>query len=367
VSAYTQLLSDLERCSGMRLGLDGPRRLLAALGNPQMRMQHIHVAGTNGKGSVCWKMARALQLAGRKVGLYTSPHISSTRERIRIQGELCSEEQFVRVGRQVLAVGDRATYFELLTAMAFLLFAQEGVEVAVVEVGLGGRLDATNCIDPMLTVITSIGLDHMDELGTDLDAIASEKAGIIKPNVPLVIGTGARRPPILLKAQQLHEAPPTHGDFDAENSAIARTALEVIGIAAPAEALQVRPPCRMERIGPALLDVAHNPHGLAALRRSIPPPEHLIMGLSASKDLVGCFKAIKGWAPNLHILALPHPRLATLPQLDQAARSAGLIPTSHHTDAASALQQSGSLVCCGSFFIMAGLRQALGVDEPFDS
>lgn len=160
------------------------------LENPQDRYLTIHVAGTNGKGSTSHMLASILQEAGYKVGLTTSPHLKDFRERIRVNGEMCSEEFIVDFVEENSAKIEslEASFFEVSIAMAFDYFAKEKVDIAVIETGLGGRLDSTNIITPVLSVITNIGMDHMNILGNTMEEIAAEKAGIIKPNVPVVIG-----------------------------------------------------------------------------------------------------------------------------------------------------------------------------------
>lgn len=166
------------------------RQLCQHLGHPEQRFKTIHVGGTNGKGSVSHMLAATLQTAGYRTGLYTSPHLYDFRERIRLNGQLAEEDFVVAfVEKMKPLIGEISpSFFEITVAMAFAYFAEKGVEVAVIEVGLGGRLDSTNIIRPELSVITNIGWDHMNLLGDTLDAIAREKAGIIKPGVPVVIG-----------------------------------------------------------------------------------------------------------------------------------------------------------------------------------
>ena len=171
-------------------GLENVLRLMAHVGDPQKQFKSVHVAGTNGKGSTAHLMAAALQSAGLKVGLYTSPHLVDFRERIRIGGEMITPDfvaTFVEKNREFLDEV-QPSFFETVTALAFSYFAKEKVDIAVVEVGLGGRLDATNIVTPLVSVITNIGLDHTEFLGDTLQKIAAEKAGIIKPGVPCVIG-----------------------------------------------------------------------------------------------------------------------------------------------------------------------------------
>ena len=173
--------------SAYKPGLDNTYRLMAHLGNPHERLRAVHVAGTNGKGSCSHLTAAVLQSAGYKVGLYTSPHLKDFRERIRINGEMISEEavcEFVELAQPLIAEL-QPSFFEITTAMAFRYFAQQNVDVAVIEVGLGGRLDCTNIISPDLTLITNISFDHVQFLGDTLAKIASEKAGMVFSIRPL--------------------------------------------------------------------------------------------------------------------------------------------------------------------------------------
>ncbi|MBR6829771.1 MAG: bifunctional folylpolyglutamate synthase/dihydrofolate synthase, partial [Paludibacteraceae bacterium] len=171
-------------------GLENTLRLMEHVGNPHTQLRAIHVAGTNGKGSTSHLIAAALQAAGYKVGLFTSPHLVSLTERIRINGQPIPEAEVAAFVTQHKAFLDEVqpSFFETMTAMGFAYFVQEQVDIAVVEVGLGGRLDSTNVLTPILSVITNIGLDHTEFLGNTLTKIAKEKAGIIKPGVPVVIG-----------------------------------------------------------------------------------------------------------------------------------------------------------------------------------
>lgn len=176
--------------SAYKPGLDNTYRLMAHLGNPHERLRAVHVAGTNGKGSTSHLIAAALQAQGYKVGLFTSPHLVDFRERIRISGEMIPQETVVQFVANHRAFLDelRPSFFETTMALAFWYFAQQQVDIAVVEVGLGGRLDSTNILTPLLSVITNIGIDHTEFLGDTLAQIAAEKAGIMKPHVPCVIG-----------------------------------------------------------------------------------------------------------------------------------------------------------------------------------
>ena len=189
--------------------------MMAALGNPERKFRSIHVAGTNGKGSVSHFLASILQEAGYKVGLYTSPHLVDFRERIRINGEMIPQEEvvdFVERNRGMFAEL-KLSFFEMTVGMAFDYFARQKVDIAVVEVGMGGRLDSTNVITPLLSVITNIGLDHTQFLGDTLEKIAGEKAGIIKDGVPVVIGeTQEETMPVFMQKATEHNAPITFAD-----------------------------------------------------------------------------------------------------------------------------------------------------------
>ena len=180
------------------LGLDRVKRVLAALGDPQKRLKAIHVAGTNGKGSVCQMFYSVLREAGYSVGLYTSPHLHELTERIVINGTTISEEEFVLISDEIRTMPghEELTYFEFITCVAFAYFERAKVDYVVLETGLGGRLDATNVLEhPLLSIVTTIDFDHMSWLGSTLEAIASEKAGIFKKSSPALVG---QVPPITL-------------------------------------------------------------------------------------------------------------------------------------------------------------------------
>jgi dihydrofolate synthase/folylpolyglutamate synthase len=184
--------------------------LCDALGHPQQRIRTIHVAGTNGKGSVSHMLASILQAAGYKTGLYTSPHLYDFRERIKIDGNMISQQQIIDLVERLQPIIEKIepSFFEVTVAMAFEQFAKEKVDVAVIETGLGGRLDSTNVIYPVLSVITNIDWDHMQLLGDTLEKIAAEKAGIIKPSVPVIIGEATDLTlPVFIEKARIEKAP----------------------------------------------------------------------------------------------------------------------------------------------------------------
>ena len=295
--------------------------LMEHLGNPHKDYKTIHIAGTNGKGSSSHMMASVLQEAGYKTGLTTSPHLKDFRERIRVNGNLCSEEFIIDFVTEnaVFIESLGASFFEVSIAMAFTFFSREKVDVAVIETGLGGRLDSTNIIHPDLSLITNIGLDHTGILGNTLQEIAFEKAGIIKPLVPIVIGeageeiqnvfiekakeTGSE---IIFAESKTYPEYSTDlkGIYQKKNQRTVLTGIEIlrnIGYRIPEEALEkglqnvvlntcLRGRWEMLRQNPlVVVDTAHNPHGLAEVRKQIAvtPFEnlHLVLGFVNDKDI----------------------------------------------------------------------------------
>ncbi|BDC51454.1 bifunctional folylpolyglutamate synthase/dihydrofolate synthase [Bryobacterales bacterium F-183] len=291
----------------VKLGLDRVRTVLAALGNPQDRYSVVHVAGTNGKGSTCAMIEAGLRHDGVRTGLYTSPHLVEPTERVRMNGVAVSAEMFAdafgavhEASEMLLAEGTidmHPTYFETVTAMAFLLFAQADIDMLVCEVGMGGRLDATNVVKPELCVITPIDYDHELYLGNTLTKIAGEKAGILKPGVPAVFAPQHAEADAVLHAElqgplialpeihDLEEGPfhcryrtdrfevecPLAGPHQVVNSLVAATALHALGLSTAGISNTVWPG-RLERVArdpDIILDGAHNPAGAKALAEYI--------------------------------------------------------------------------------------------------
>ncbi len=189
---YDEVLTYLDRLQmhKIKLGLDAMLSFMASVGNPEQRSRFVHVAGTNGKGSVCAALSEMLACAGYRIGVYTSPHLSSVRERFRIGSRYISEEEFAELGTRICGIlgQEKITYFEFTTALGFLWFSESDVDLVLLETGMGGRLDATNIVTPLVSVITSISMDHEAYLGNTLTAVSGEKAGIIKVGVPVVSG-----------------------------------------------------------------------------------------------------------------------------------------------------------------------------------
>ena len=321
----------------MKLGLSKMVNILERLGFPERKFPSIHIAGTNGKGSTAAMVATILREAGYKIGLYTSPHLIDFRERIQINGEMIPEgtcrslvdelENVERLGALLAAPAERLSFFEFVTMIAFLHFARSAVDLAVIESGLGGRLDATNVITPLVSVITNIGLDHTAHLGETLEAIAFEKGGIIKPGVPVVCGAEEEGVLAVIREQAKKNgsamvecrgsprggaspwAPPDTislaGRHQQKNAATAVATIEVLrsqGWSIPDRVIgdglrNVVWPGRLEQIGGFLLDGAHNPPAMRVLKeylgeayagRSI----RLVIGLMADKDVDGILQEI---------------------------------------------------------------------------
>jgi dihydrofolate synthase/folylpolyglutamate synthase len=343
-------------------------------------MSYIHVAGTNGKGSVATKIAKALEFSGYRVGLYTSPHLFCFRERIQIQGEKIPEEAVERGVQKWRPFLKDAPLFDLTTKLAFDYFCEQAVDVAVIETGIGGRLDATNVITPILSIITSIGWDHMKHLGNTLEAIAFEKAGIIKPGVPVVVGSKAQYASIRRTAQEkgspLFVAPETQGFYDDENRATASCALSIleehfnISEEAKEAGLKIRPPCRFEECQGAILDVAHNPDGFQrlfeGLRIHFPNRSlRLVLGLSEDKDVEGCLKLVADHAAHVHLVQAESKRTATTELLARTLQRLNFTAFSQEVSVAEGIKKAAPekelLVVCGSFYIMQEAKVALGL------
>lgn len=403
---YHELINKLYEVNlfgGMKLGLSNCLTLNAAMGFPSDSFQSIHVAGTNGKGSVTKKIACALEHEGYRVGLYISPHISCFRERISVNGFMIPEKAVESILSHLFVLADqmsvKPSFFEFATLMAFQYFAEEKVDFSVIEVGLGGRLDATNIVTPKLSVITSISLEHTEILGSTVEEIAQEKGGIIKPNVPFVLGP--KTPQRIFHQIAKEQSSPciqVDGDFNTyeeENCAIAKTALNYLGISenAVVKGLAAKLPCRFEIYSKKqfpqynrfpetiIFDVAHNPDGLTSLFKAIKqlfPNEHLriLFGLSKTKDIKACLAIIKNNASHFHLVEAPNGRGAKIQDLYNLLVSANVpkenlfcsptIRENFKFALEKAHAEKQLLIICGTFFIMSEIRNELGINEPRD-
>lgn len=410
-----------------KFDLDQMRVLAAALGNPQLRFPSVLIAGTNGKGSTSATLASILQAGGYRTGLFTSPHLTRVNERIRINGEDIADDDFAayyfRVddcARRLVAEGRLKgfpSFFEAMTALAFLTFAEHGMDIAVLEVGMGGRLDATNITEPLVSVITDISLDHMEWLGGTITEIAREKAGILRQNGVLVTlpqhpeanqaigeaaaalnvrgvnaaeyiparGTDGGVYSLSVPGETIEVAGPLTGAHQQRNVALAiAAAIELrnyhgykLSSQQIAEGIRAtRWPGRLERFcrpgqADVLFDVAHNPAGAWALRSAL---SHLNPEPRVMTAIFGCLKdkALDEMAQILFPLfdtvvltEVSSPRTATLEQLQAAAEATGTraraatSPRDALAEAMAVTPPDGLVVVTGSVYLVGELRSAL--------
>jgi dihydrofolate synthase/folylpolyglutamate synthase len=396
--------------------LDRIETLLAALGSPHRRGRFIHVAGTNGKGSVCAMLASALRVAGLRTGLYTSPHLVDPRERIQIEGEWISEAAWRAAFDEVHAtvedllarekIDTHPSFFETMTAMAFLAFARASVEVVVLETGLGGRLDATNVVDPELAVITPIDFDHEAFLGSSIESIAAEKAGIIKAGRPVVFG--AQRPAAfgvlerralemeaavtlssawrvedlrlekfgsrftLVRDEEIPVHCPLAGAHQVENARTAAAALSLFGIPAAAIGEGIARtdwPGRLERIATdpeIILDGAHNPAGARALAAYIErffggEPVRIVYGAMRDKAVDEVIGILFPLADEVVLTAPDQPRALNPASLAQAADHPNLRIAATIGEAIRMIREKPmTTFITGSLFLVGEARAVFG-------
>ena len=416
--------------STVKLGLDTTRALLRALDVDPLKLPCVHVAGTNGKGSVSAMLESVLREAGLRTALYTSPHLIRFNERIRVQGAPIPDEDLIRLldeverADQIQAAepgGRLGTFFELTTAVALKWFLEQDVQMAVLETGMGGRLDSTNIVTPLLAVLTEIGLEHRSFLGSTLEKIAGEKAGIIKPGRPVV--AGKQRPTVmkvieetalaagapLLRADERVSvkrlaqdldgqtlsvetaegawAPirmPLLGDFQLANCALALTALEWLRaelkwplsqdvVRAGLEKTRWPGRCQVVSRDPIfLVDVAHNPDAAQALAAFLKKfrgdkPVALICGMLSDKDAEGFFRLLRPVVDACVLVSLDSERSMPMDKLMAAARAAklpaaeGLMPAAVKNGKKWAKKNNGIVVAAGSLYLASAVLYELGV------
>ena len=395
---------------GMKPGLETIRSLCAELDDPQLKFKAIHVAGTNGKGAVCAILDAALRAASRRdqgsgirdqglrIGRYTSPHLVRINERFFLDGVPVDDVTLERLAKKVsdvLIPDSRSlipepTFFEALTAVAFLLYAEAKVDYAILECGLGGRLDATNVCDPALSVITRIGLDHCDWLGDTLEKIAAEKAGIIKADVPVVLGRNAPEVIEVVRRRAAEVGAPFHyapdladeseipsdfslpGSFNRENAVTALAALKVIEQSNNRTVEQfshVIWPGRFQLVGNFIVDGAHNPPAAKALVDSlsslVPHPSslNLIFGACGDKDVGEVLSILRPIVEKGFAVKTNNPRSLSAEETAAKMRAAGI-------DAVAcpslrvAIEQSNNpnnrTIVCGSLFLAGEALVELG-------
>ena len=401
------------------LTLDRVHRLLAALGNPERRLPPvIHIAGTNGKGSTQAMMRAGMEAAGGRVHAYTSPHLARFHERIRLAGELITEPALTALLDECVQANgpDSITFFEITTCAAFLAFARTPADWTLLEVGLGGRLDATNVMSPRLSIITPVSIDHQQFLGETLPEIAYEKAGIIKRGVPVVIGPqsdegldvierqAARMgAPVLAFGQQWHVTqehgrlvfqdenglldlplPNLPGPHQIQNAGAALAALRHLGFdAAACEAAVTRAvwPARMQRLrhGPLVdaapqvelwLDGGHNPAGgqaiAATLARMTRRDTHLICGMLNTKDVLGYMQPLAAQATTLTAVSIPGEKNTLPAEVTRDAAKAAGIPATTAPSVAQALSAitakdpTARVLICGSLYLAGSVLRENG-------
>lgn len=376
---------------GMKPGLETITALAHALGDPQRRFKAIHIAGTNGKGAVSAMLDACLPNCGR----YTSPHLVKLNERFFLRGRPVDDATLERLSSAVTACISPTstststltpTFFEALTAVAFLLYAESKVDYAILETGLGGRLDATNICEPKLTIITKIGLDHCDWLGSTEEAIAAEKAGILKPGVPIVLGMNSPAVLKVVKARADEVGAPFYyapeladesdipsdfsleGEFNRENAITAIAALKVLGEGDLKGLNKVAWPGRFQRVGAYLIDGAHNPPGARALAASLKnfAPLNLIFGACSDKDVSEVLRTLKPFVKKGFAVKTNNPRSCEAAALAAKMREAGIDSTACASLAAAleATKDEPTLIC-GSLFLVGEALVALNA-FPWD-
>lgn len=372
---------------GMRLGLEPMRAACARLGHPERATPAVHVAGTNGKGSVCAMVESIARAEGLRTGLYTSPHLCRFAERIRIGGEPMRDEALVDLLSGVLDAAPELSFFETATLAAFVAFRAAAVDVAIIEVGIGGRLDATNVLaTPRAAAITRVALDHVERLGPTLEAIAREKAGIAKPGLNLVLGSM----PVALRAV-IDEVAASHGattstvdglplpgpvglagEHQADNARVASSLAERLGVTRGAIATGLAQTCwpgRLERIGSHLLDAAHNPDGARSLARYVEslsvPPERtaLVFGALGDKDWRGMLDALGPLAAQRVYVGPSAAARAAVDPLELRAYAPGTVADTAK-DALAAAQ--GTLVIVAGSLVLVGEARAQLLDLERD-
>ena len=400
---------------GMVLGLDNVRWILSLIENPQDAIKTVHVAGTNGKGSVAAMLSQILRAGGYVTGAYTSPHLVSFTERITINGEPITEAEVVDLARFIKERIDETdparsyTFFDFTTALAFLHFRRKGVDIAIVEVGLGGRLDSTNVINPLVSVITNVDYDHQEYLGDTIEQIAGEKAGVIKEGVPVVTGAEGKALGVIKaaaantvlyamgeaftykkKGEQLMWYRGVHrtydelslalrGDHQLFNAALALCAAELLGEKGfNLNEYMVRKglssavwPGRLEVIKKTgkpliLIDGAHNPQGIGSLAsylrgHFLNRKKILVFGVMKDKDFVEMLKTLLPLVDRT-ILTRPETSRAALPA-DVAAYAPGALVTATVAEAVEAAfkvaQERDLIIVTGSFYTVGEAKKLL--------
>ena len=389
---------------GANFGLDNTRKLAALLGNPQGKLRFIHVAGTNGKGSTCAMLESIYRTAGLRVGLFTSPHLISFRERIQVNRQLIPEADLIRLVKEIqpllkqFPADNHLTLFEVVTVMALKYFAEQKCDLVIWETGLGGRLDATNIVTPLASVITNIAFDHEQWLGNTLEKIAAEKAGIIKLGVPVV--TAAGQPEVLAVIEQVARqnhssleivnperlartlAPPMLGEHQKLNATLALATVEVLKNAIPVNAetigaglANVNWPGRLQLVQKPngqkiLLDGAHNMAGAEALRAALKRDFSgvsplLIFGALGDKNWSGICRRLAPLADKIITVPVASERTANANELAEvfcaANPGATVVAMANLYEALIACKDEPFVVITGSLYLIGEALELLGI------
>ena len=363
------------------LGLDRISKILAFFDNPQDDLKYIHVAGTNGKGSVCTMLESILREAGYKTGLYTSPYIFEYTERIKISGKEITKEDFGNLFEEVFNVVEsekvHLTEFEIITVMMFLYFKRNDVEIVVLETGMGGRFDATNVIkENLCSIITQIDFDHTERLGKTLDEIAFEKAGIIKPNCPVITSMGYE--PLRDKADEVDSmfvltSPFVQQDFveslalkglhQIENLALVITAINYLFKDIDENTIRrglmkVKNPCRFEYFSEKnlIIDASHNPNGIKALKENLDyyypnQKRRFVFGCLQNKDYEKMMSILFEDGDEIYLNEFDYPNACTYEELQSKC------PIKVQKYEGQALGKDKLNIICGSFYMISELMQ----------
>lgn len=409
-SAAVEFLYSL-RFFGAKFGLENTVKLAALAGNPQEKLRFIHVAGTNGKGSTCAMLESIYRAAGLRVGLFTSPHLVSFRERIQVNRQLVSESEVIRLVAELqpllkqFPADHHPTFFEVVTIMALKFFAEQKCDLVIWEAGLGGRLDATNIVTPLASVITNIAFDHQQWLGDTLEQIAAEKAGIIKPGVPVVTATDAPgalevigktaqgrnssltivgRDTVLRRLDSVARCPSLSlpGAHQKVNAALALTTVEMLQLKIPVAAENIRTglmtvnwPGRLQLVIRAggqkiLLDGAHNAAGAEALRAALETGfagvyPVFIFGALADKKWLEICRILAPLARKVFTVPVTSERTAAAGELADAFRSANpqvpAVPAANLVEALIACKEEAFIVITGSLYLVGEALERLGL------
>ena len=393
--------------------LERMQALLQLLGDPHLRLPLVHITGTKGKGSTAAMIASILRCAGLRVGLFTSPHLTHVEERIQIDGVPIARAELAALMAEVAAAtceleSDRLlpkiTFFEIGTALGFLYFARRGCEVAAIEVGLGGRFDSTNVCSPRVAVITNVGFDHMAQLGNTLEAIAFEKGGIVKPGVPVVVGSMPAGPAEVIRRIAAEQAAPVVearaeqlepslrigllGTHQRENAACAVAAIGCLGIPIPEFAIReglasVVWPARIEVVSRepiAILDGAHNVPSAIALVRTLSEEfpdvgrKSVVFAVSSDKQVEEILDVLAGYFDEFHLTkygnnprSVEPAKLAALLKIIAPGKPAAIHASSVEAwRAARSRTEPSDLLCvAGSVFLAGELRPVVAASFPF--